>query len=51
MESYLDTSRYPVGRTVADEEMATLRLERGAFRGEWNYTILPHTAWHDDFIA
>ncbi len=44
VESYLDTNRYPVGRTVTDEEMATLRLERGAFRGEWNYTILPHTA-------
>ena len=25
-------------------EMATLRLERAPFHGEWNYTILPRTA-------
>jgi len=24
--------------------METLRLERDAFHGEWNYSILPHCA-------
>jgi hypothetical protein len=24
--------------------MATIRLERDAFHGDWNYTILPHVA-------
>jgi transposase len=41
VESYLDTDRYPPGRKVSDAEMATLRLVRDAFHGEWNYTIAP----------
>ena len=41
VESYLDTATYPVGRKVSAEEMASLRLERAAFHGEWNYTPLP----------
>jgi len=40
--SYLDTTTYPTGIKVTDEEMATLHIERDAFHGEWNYTILPH---------
>ncbi len=44
VESYLDTNRYPPGRKVSDAEMATLRLERDAFHGEWNYTIAPRAA-------
>jgi hypothetical protein len=41
VESYLDTNTYPPKITVSDEEMATLRLQRDEFHGEWNYTILP----------
>ncbi len=41
VESYLDTNAYPPGRKVSDAEMATLRLERDDFHGEWNHTILP----------
>ena len=41
VESYLDTTPYPPGRKVSDAEMATLRLQRDAFHGEWNYTIAP----------
>jgi hypothetical protein len=41
VESYLDPAPYPLGRSVSDAEMATLRLERDEFHGEWNYTILP----------
>jgi transposase len=38
----LDAHTYPTGRKVSDEELATVRLERDAFHGEWNYTICPH---------
>ncbi len=37
----LDTSTYPAGQKVSDEEMATIHIQRDAFHGEWNYTILP----------
>jgi hypothetical protein len=39
----LDTQQYPAGRQISDEQMATLRLERDAFHGAWNYTIFPHS--------
>jgi hypothetical protein len=41
VESSLDTTAYPAGRTVSDDDMATIRLSRDAFHGEWNYTIAP----------
>ena len=44
VESSLDTNRYPPGREVSDAEMATLRLQRDEFHGEWNYTIAPRDA-------
>ncbi|HEV2237134.1 MAG TPA: ISAzo13 family transposase [Ktedonobacterales bacterium] len=44
VESELDTTHYPTGLTVSDEQMATLRLERDDFHGEWNYTLRPHAA-------
>ena len=37
----LDHRKYEIGRKVADSEMASLRIERDAFHGEWNYTVLP----------
>lgn len=37
----LDERSYAQGREVTDEEMASLRVRRDAFRGEWNYTLLP----------
>jgi len=42
--SCLDTNSYPAGRKVTKAQMETLRLERDAFHGEWNYSILPHCA-------
>jgi hypothetical protein len=42
VESSLDTASYPAGVTVSDAEMATIRLRRDDFHGEWNYTIAPH---------
>jgi hypothetical protein len=38
----LDTNRYPPGRKVSDAELASVRLERADFHGDWNYTILPN---------
>ncbi|MGH7746969.1 MAG: ISAzo13 family transposase [Candidatus Dormibacteria bacterium] len=37
----LDKAPYPTGIEVTDEEMGAIRIERAAFHGEWNYTILP----------
>jgi len=39
----LDRGQYPVGIKVADEELARVRLRRGRFHGDWNYTVLPRT--------
>ena len=39
----LDPGRYPKGVKVSDKEIATIRLERDKFHGEWNYTILPRS--------
>ena len=44
VESYLDTDAYPSGIKVTDQEMDTLHLERDAFHGDWNYTLLPRVA-------
>src|SRR4029453_470914 len=38
----LDAGQYPTGVKVSDAEMAALRMERSAFHGDWNYTMLPH---------
>jgi transposase len=38
----LDTSQYPTGTKVSDQELASVNLKRHAFHGEWNYTLSPH---------
>src|ERR1700681_458535 len=35
----LDRHRYPVGRKVSNDEIATVNLTPHAFHGEWNYLI------------
>lgn len=42
VEGYLDADPYPAGVKITDAPMATLRLERDAFHGEWNRAIAPH---------
>ena len=37
----LDTNSYPTGVKVTDEELATVRIKKATFHGEWNYTISP----------
>ena len=43
VQSVLDTNRYPTGRKVSDAELATVRLHKHDFHGEWNYSIRPST--------
>jgi transposase len=38
----LDTASYPTKIKVTDEELASVRIKRAKFHGNWNYTILPH---------
>ena len=51
VESVLDTSSSPTGRKISDGEMATLKLQRDAFHGEWNYTISPRPASYETIIV
>jgi hypothetical protein len=37
----LDTNRYQSGIKVTDKELGAVRIQRDAFHGEWNYSILP----------
>jgi hypothetical protein len=37
----LDRRAYPKGRTISDEQLASLRLTPHRFHGDWNYTIHP----------
>jgi hypothetical protein len=41
VRSAIDRRHYPDGVTVTDAQMATVRLTRHEFHGEWNYTIYP----------
>ena len=41
VRSELDRGEYPGGVTVSDAQLATVRLERHRFHGDWNYTIHP----------
>ena len=41
VRSELDRGAYPSGVTVTDAQLATVRLERHRFHGDWNYTIHP----------
>ena len=38
----LDSTQYPEGSVVPNREMDALNITRGAFHGEWNYTIPSH---------
>jgi hypothetical protein len=51
VQCQLDTTSYPTGRKIADEEMATLSIRPDPFHGEWNYTILPRATLDDNVIS
>ncbi len=40
----IDPAKYPKGVKVSEEEFASIRIQRDAFHGEWNYTIRPRPA-------
>jgi Rhodopirellula transposase DDE domain len=39
----VDPGQYPKGVKVSDKDLASIRIERDKFHGDWNYTILPHS--------
>jgi hypothetical protein len=39
VRSELDRGQYPGVVTVTDTQLATVRLDRHRFHGDWNYTI------------
>ena len=41
IQAELDTTRYPKGLKVTNEELADVNLARDEFHGEWNYSIAP----------
>ena len=41
VKAALDTNTYDTKIKVTDEELASLRLQRHKFHGDWNYTISP----------
>jgi len=43
VRSEIDRGHYPSGVTLTDTQMATIRLDRHRFHGDWNYTIRPTT--------
>ena len=44
IKTSLDTNDYEIGIQVNDEEFDSIKLKKDKFHGEWNYTILPHSA-------
>jgi hypothetical protein len=41
IQAAIDSSIYPTGVKVSDQDMKTLSIEKNDFHGEWNYTIQP----------
>jgi hypothetical protein len=39
IKALLDTTHYPIGIKVTNEELEALQLEKSEFHGEWNYTL------------
>jgi hypothetical protein len=46
----VDRGKYPKGVKVSDKEVASIRIERDKFHGDWNYTIRPRSVWDVPFI-
>jgi transposase len=42
IQAELDTTQYPKGVKISDEELRKLNLTRDTFHGEWNYSIAPN---------
>ena len=46
IQTSVDTNEYAKGTKITEKEMQSLAIERDAFHGEWNYTILPRQIAH-----
>ena len=46
----LDRGQYPAGVTVTDAQLASVKLKRHRFHGDWNYTIHPVTPRRDTTV-
>jgi hypothetical protein len=42
IQAELDTTKYPKGVKVSDEDLRQLNLMRHEFHGGWNYSIAPN---------
>ena len=42
IKAQLDTTHYPIGIKITNEELEALQLEKYEFHGEWNYTLKSH---------
>jgi hypothetical protein len=51
VRSEIDRRRYPDGVTVTADQMATVRLTRHDFHGDWNYTIYPTSRRYRSVIS
>ncbi len=47
VQAALDPAAYPTGIKVTDDALAQVQIQRAAFHGDWNYTILPATTRND----
>ncbi|MGQ0634470.1 MAG: ISAzo13 family transposase [Planctomycetaceae bacterium] len=41
IKAELDTATYPLRTKVTDDELATVKIKRHKFHGDWNYSIRP----------
>ena len=41
VQAQLDRHAYEKGRKISDQELASVKIERAVFHGEWNYRIYP----------
>jgi transposase len=41
IQAELDKAAYPLQTKITDEELATVKIKRHKFHGEWNYSIRP----------
>jgi len=41
VHAWLDEATYEKSRQVSDTDLATVRIKRNKFHGEWNYEIIP----------
>jgi len=42
VHAWLDEATYEKSRKVSNADLATVRIKRNKFHGEWNYEIIPH---------